>query len=95
MRGLPWHHDDDGTTMTNGAHGTPLAGEYCKSKWSHRSVRAFYDRAQKTMPPGAPGSLAGDTYTDIIAYKLEVNGFKAGSASLRAGDKKIDKMALK
>lgn len=84
-----------GSTMTNGAHGTPLAGEYFKTKWSHRSVRAFYDRAQKTMPPGTPGSLPSDTYADIVAYILEVNGFKAGGISLRAGDEKIDKMVLK
>jgi PQQ-dependent dehydrogenase (s-GDH family) len=84
-----------GTTMTNGAYGTPLAGEYFKTKWSNRSVRSLYNRAQKTMPPGAPGSLASDTYADIISYLLEVNGFQAGNASLRAGDEKIDKMVLK
>ncbi|WP_080507450.1 glucose/sorbosone family PQQ-dependent dehydrogenase [Bryobacter aggregatus] len=84
-----------GSTMTNGAYGTPLAGEYFKTKWSHRSVRAFYDRAQKTMPPGAPGSLAPDAYADIVAYVLEVNGFAAGDASLRAGDEKTGRMVLK
>lgn len=83
-----------GSTMTNGSYGTPLAGEYFKTKWSHRSVRAFYDRAQKTMPPGAPSSLSRDTYADIIAYILEVNGFPAGDAALRAGDEKNDKMVL-
>ena len=69
-----------GTTMTNGAYGTPLAGEYFKTKWSHRSVRAFYDRARTTMPPSQPGSLPADTYADIVAYILQVNGFKAGNA---------------
>ena len=57
--------------MTNGTLGTPLAGEYFKTTWSHRSVRAFYDRAQKTMPPSAPGSLPDDTYANIVAYILE------------------------
>ncbi len=84
-----------GTNMTNGTYGTPLAGKYFKTKWSNRSVRAFYDRARKTMPPGTPGSLAPDTYADIVAYILEVNGFPAGDASLRSGDEKIDKMVLK
>jgi PQQ-dependent dehydrogenase (s-GDH family) len=84
-----------GSTMTNGAHGTPLAGEYFKTKWAQRNVRSFYDRAQKTMPPGSPASMAPGTYADIIAYILEVNGFPAGDASLEPGDDKIDKMVLK
>lgn len=83
-----------GTTMTNGSYGTPLAGQYFKNKWSHRSVHAFLDRA-RTMPPSAPGSLKADAYADIVAYILEVNGFKAGGAPLRAGDAALDKMELK
>lgn len=84
-----------GTTMTNGAYGTPLAGEYFKTKWSKRSVGAFHERARKTMPPAAPGSLPVDTYADIVAYILEVNGFKPGSTALRPGDETLDRMELK
>jgi PQQ-dependent dehydrogenase (s-GDH family) len=84
-----------GSTMTNGAHATPLAGEYFKTKWSQKTAREFLDRARKTMPPGTPGSLSPDTYADIVAYVLEVNGFKAGEASLRAEDEKLGKMVLK
>ncbi|MEO8657994.1 MAG: glucose/sorbosone family PQQ-dependent dehydrogenase [Bryobacteraceae bacterium] len=84
-----------GTTMTNGAYGTPLAGEYFNTRWSRRSVRALYERAQKTMPPGAPGSLPPDTYADIVAYILEVNGFTAGDQALRVGDEKLGRMVLK
>ncbi len=84
-----------GSTMTNGAYGTPLAGEYFKTNWSHRSARAFYDRARTTMPPGHPGSLSAETYADIMAYILEVNGFKAGSSPLPAGGDALNGMALK
>lgn len=84
-----------GSTMTNGAYGTPLAGEYFKTKWSQRSVRAFYDRARTTMPPAHPGSLPADTYANIVAYILEVNGFKAGNSPLTADDKTLDRMVLK
>ena len=83
-----------GSTMTNGAYGTPLAGEYFKTKWFHRSVRAFYDRARTTMPPSQPGSLPPGTYTDIVAYILQVNGFKAGNAPLKATGEGLDKMVL-
>ncbi len=84
-----------GSTMTNGAYGTPLAGEYFKTKWSHRSARAFYDRARTTMPPSAPGSLSADAYASIVAYILEINGFQAGSTPLPAGGDALDKMVLK
>lgn len=84
-----------GTTMTNGAYGTPLAGQYFKTRWTRRSVRALYDKTQKTMPPGSPASLTANTYADIVAYILEVNGVAAGNTPLRAGDAKLDKMELK
>lgn len=83
-----------GSTMTNGSYGTPLAGEYFKGKWSHRSVGALVDRARTTMPPSQPGSLAAQTYADIVAYILSTNGSKAGGAPLTAGDAGLAKMAI-
>ena len=84
-----------GSTMTNGTFGTPLAGEYFKSNWGGRPLRAFYDKSQKTMPPAAPASLPADSYANIVAYILETNGFKAGSSSLPAGGEALDKMTIK
>jgi PQQ-dependent dehydrogenase (s-GDH family) len=84
-----------GSTLTNGTYATPLAGEYFKTKWSRRSVRAFYDRVRNTMPPSAPGSLSADAYADIVAHILEVNGFKPGSAALTPGDATLNRMELK
>jgi PQQ-dependent dehydrogenase (s-GDH family) len=83
-----------GNTMTNGAYGTPLAGEYFKNKWFHQSVRALYDHAQTKMPPSHPGSLPADTYADIVAYILQVNGFKAGNIPLQATSRALDKMVI-
>lgn len=84
-----------GSTMTNGAYGTPLAGEYFKSQWSQKSVRSFFDKTQTTMPPAHPGSLSADTYEDIVAYILETNGFKAGNTPLKTDDEALKKMVLK
>jgi PQQ-dependent dehydrogenase (s-GDH family) len=83
-----------GNTMTNGTFGTPLAGEYFTSKWSGRTVRAFYDKT-KTMPPASPASLPDDTYANIVAYVLAFNGFKAGDVQLPAGGEALEKMAIK
>ncbi len=80
-----------GNTMTNGTFGTPLAGEYFRSKWAGTSVRAFYDKS-KTMPPASPASLPDRTYADVTAYILEGNGFKAGNATLPAGGGALNRM---
>lgn len=84
-----------GSTLTNGTMGTPLGGEYFKNAWQGRSVGAFYERARKTMPPAAPASLPADTYANIVAYILELNGFKAGGSRLPAGGDSLDRMAIR
>jgi len=83
-----------GSTMTNGTFGTPLAGDYFRSKWSGQSVQALYDKSQKTMPPAAPGSLAASVYADVLAYVLEVNGYRPGSVPLAVGSVAAGKMVL-
>ena len=84
-----------GSTMTNGTFGTPLAGQYFQTTWTGKSLRAFYDRAHKTMPPAAPGSLPKDSYANIVAYILDLNGFKSGDTPLAAGGEGLDKMTIK
>jgi mono/diheme cytochrome c family protein len=83
-----------GNTLTNGTFAPPLAGEYFRNAWAGKMIRAFYDRA-KAMPPSAPASLPDGTYVDIVAYVLEVNGFKAGDAKLPAGGEALDKMTIR
>ena len=83
-----------GSSGSNGTFGTPVAGEYFKTHWQGRTLRSFYDRAQKTMPPAAPGSLSKDTYANIVAYILDLNEFKSGTAPLPAGGEMLDKMTI-
>ncbi len=78
-----------GNTLTNGTFAPPLAGESFEGLWSGKTVRVLYDKA-KTMPPSAPGSLPDATYANIVAYILETNGAKAGSAPLPAGGAALD-----
>jgi S-disulfanyl-L-cysteine oxidoreductase SoxD len=84
-----------GSTMTNGTMATPLAGDYFRKMWAGRTVRAFYDRAYKTMPPAAPASLPQSRYAEIVAYILEKNGYQAGAIPLAAGGAEWDAMVLK
>ena len=83
-----------GNTLTNGTFGTPLAGEYFQTTWFGKTVRALHNRAQKTMPPAAAGSLPAETYRNVIAYILEVNGFRAGNVPLPASAEELEKMAI-
>ncbi|HYP06849.1 MAG TPA: glucose/sorbosone family PQQ-dependent dehydrogenase [Bryobacteraceae bacterium] len=84
-----------GSSMTNGTMGTPLAGEYFRTTWFNRTVKALYDKSHKTMPPAAPASLPAETYANIVAYILELNGFKPGATALPAGGDALEKMAIK
>jgi hypothetical protein len=46
------------------------------------------------MPPSAPASLKKQTYADIVAYILEVNGAKAGTAPLNPNSGALSRMAI-
>jgi hypothetical protein len=80
--------------MTNGTFGPPLAGEYFSGKWPGRTLRALYDKA-RTMPPSAPASLPDETYLNIVACVLEVNGAKAGDSKLTTGADALDRMTIR
>ncbi len=84
-----------GNNLTNGSYGTPLGGEYFKSHWAGKSLKAFYDKAQKTMPPSSPGSLTGESYANIVAYILGMNGAKAGGSAMATGGDGLEKMTIK
>jgi mono/diheme cytochrome c family protein len=82
-----------GNTLTNGTFAPPLGGEYFKGQWTGKTVGAFYNKA-KAMPPAAPNSLPGQTYADIVAYVLQVNGFKAGGTMLAPNPERLEQMRL-
>jgi PQQ-dependent dehydrogenase (s-GDH family) len=73
-----------GTTLVNGAYGTPLAGPYFRQQWSGRSVAELFVKTRTTMPPTGAGTLPGPTYAAIVAYLLEVNGIAPREAELPA-----------
>jgi mono/diheme cytochrome c family protein len=83
-----------GNTMTNGTFAPPLAGEYFKGQWTGKTVGAFLTKS-KTMPPASPNSLPEQTYADIVAYVLEVNGYAAGAGKLEAGAANLEEMRIR
>ena len=71
-----------GQNLISATYGTPLAGPYFDNKWRGRTVGALYIHAHERMPPSRPGTLPAETYADLVAYMLEVNGVLAGDAAL-------------
>ena len=83
-----------GEDLVSATYGTPLAGPYFEGKWFGQSVGALYQYAHDRMPPSRPGSLPDETYADIIAYVLAVNGLPAGDAELPADVEALSSMVI-
>ena len=73
-----------GQNLVSATYGTPLAGPYFETKWSGKSVGALFQYTHDRMPPSRPGSLSAETYADIVAHILAVNGATPGDAELPA-----------
>ena len=65
-----------------------------KFKWSRRTAGDLYQFIQTSMPETAPGSLAPEEATDLVAYILRMNGFDPGSTELSADPKVLDAISL-
>jgi mono/diheme cytochrome c family protein len=58
------------------------------------TVGALEERIRFTMPGHEPNGLDEDTYRDITAYILRLNGFPAGAADLPSERAQLDAMPL-
>lgn len=83
-----------GTTLVNGAYGTPLSGPYFRQQWSGRPVADLFEKTRTTMPPTGAGTLPASTYAAIVAYVLEVNGGVAGETELPADAARMQRWAV-
>ena len=83
-----------GQNLVSASYGTPLAGEYFESKWTGRTVGELYTYARDRMPPSRPASLPDDTYADITAYILQVNGAAEGDSELPPDVDRLETMTI-
>ncbi len=60
-------------------------GSTFERQWTGRTVRDLYSAIAYSMPEDNPGGLPAQTYTDIIAYILELNDYPVGAAELKPG----------
>jgi PQQ-dependent dehydrogenase (s-GDH family) len=70
-----------GDALTNNTYGPPLAGPYFQEKWEGLMGTDLLGMVH-AMPPSAPDSLPADTYANITAYILSVNGLPVSDEAL-------------
>lgn len=83
-----------GPDLISANYGPPLAGPYFEGKWVGQTVGALYTHIHDRMPPSRPGELGDQTYADLVAYILSVNGLPAGDAELPTDAAKLEAMII-
>jgi alcohol dehydrogenase (cytochrome c) len=83
-----------GNTLAGANDSPALAGPGFMQSWGGRTTKALYAFVSTSMPVGNPGSLNAATYADIIAFLLQANGAKSGTATFTgAADVRIGTIA--
>ena len=62
--------------------------------WARRTARDLYRELRRTMPDDNPGGLPRQTYVDVMAYILELNGYPAGPDELPPDDEVLGSFRL-
>lgn len=83
-----------GPDLISANYGPPLAGPYFDGKWIGQTVAALYTHVHDRMPPSRPGQLGDETYADLVAYILQVNGLAAGAAELPTDVTQLETMTI-
>jgi hypothetical protein len=66
-----------------GGSGPDLVGSRFMNKWDYQSLNQLYTEMKTRMPRSNPGSLANETYLDIVTYILQANSLPTGASSLK------------
>jgi mono/diheme cytochrome c family protein len=70
--------------LAGGNEAPPLVGTNFMNAWRGRSTNELYNKIATSMPPTAPGSLAEQAVTSIVAFILRSNGAPAGNQAFAA-----------
>ena len=66
-----------------------LIGGAFMGHWNASSIGDLFGLTRTTMPQGSPGSLADQTYLDILAFVLRANEFSGPSDELRTDSESL------
>ena len=59
-----------------------MSGPDFRLKWNGQTAYDLFNLVRTTMPDSAPGSLSHDSYVDVTAYMMKLNGVRAGVTPL-------------
>src|SRR5579864_7900684 len=68
----------------SGREGPQLAGGNFMTQWGDKTAGDLIGFMRATMPPGAGGSLADQTYINLAAFLLDANSARPGDRTLTA-----------
>lgn len=71
-----------GSEMEGSPGGPALAGFNFNFKWKDKTLDGLLAFVKTNMPPGSPGTLTDQEYTDVIATIISRSGHPAGTAEL-------------
>ncbi len=71
----------------------PLVGPAFIQGWSAKSLDELFNFTSTNMPINAPGSLAPQTYADLVAFLLSRNGVSPGAQELPFDTVKLKEMS--
>ncbi len=71
-----------GANLDDGPFGPPLSGVQFQQAWGGKPASVLFEHMTTTMPPGAPGTLGEERYTQILAYLLQQNRVAPGTQAL-------------
>jgi alcohol dehydrogenase (cytochrome c) len=79
-----------------GGSAAALAGSQFMNKWGrgNQTVDELYFITRTQMPYGAGNTLTAQQYTDIVAFMLKANGYRAGSRELTANTAQMKQIRI-
>jgi mono/diheme cytochrome c family protein len=83
-----------GADLGGDTNAPSLIGESFSFQWSDRTVKELFTRIQTLMPPERPGSLAPETYRDIVAFLLQSNKIPAGDHELDTAPDQLEQISI-
>ncbi len=63
-------------------------------QWRRQTVWDLFRNVVRTMPEDDPGGLTDQTYSDVIAYILQLNEYASGDAELVPSQEAMDAIPL-
>ena len=83
-----------GKDLRGSEGGMALMGDRFLAKWKAQSLGAIFALTKNTMPKTAPKSLDDESYSSLVAFILNANGFAQGQGALSTNPADLEKVQM-